>query len=285
MSFVASCHRNQNYFSLKRILFTHWLKRLQKPIVCSTICSGRSKKTSKLCVTGRDIHRWQTHPHKRPVTWKMFSFDDVIRIYSHPAMLRVSYSFVLSFGKYWPRYNGTTLCLVIAISVPKFEGATVKPKGWPTASGFDVFSGTFDGELQTCSDIILPVNNDRRKRYELKFSVPPISYVPGVLSWTLIVKFLMGNRGTDTCHYPGMTVYVDDARNANVDKECPRRESPVNCEFRCSGYKGLQKPLGNQPDVLRLISVRLEVPMYGDWPVPVNICEIKTRWEPETLST
>ena len=41
----------------------------------------RSKKTSKLCVTGlvRGIHRRPVNsPHKGPVTWKMFSFDDII---------------------------------------------------------------------------------------------------------------------------------------------------------------------------------------------------------------
>ena len=38
-----------------------------------------SKKTSKLRVTGfvRGMHQWISH-HKMPVTWKMFSFDDVI---------------------------------------------------------------------------------------------------------------------------------------------------------------------------------------------------------------
>ena len=40
----------------------------------------RSKKTSKLRVTGlrvRGIHRWPVNsPHKRPVTRKMFPFDD-----------------------------------------------------------------------------------------------------------------------------------------------------------------------------------------------------------------
>ena len=41
----------------------------------------RSRKTSKLCVTGyvRGIHRWPVNsPHKWPVTRKMFPFDDVI---------------------------------------------------------------------------------------------------------------------------------------------------------------------------------------------------------------
>ena len=41
----------------------------------------RSQKTSELRVTGLcvGIHRWPVNsPHKRPVTWKMFPFDDVI---------------------------------------------------------------------------------------------------------------------------------------------------------------------------------------------------------------
>ena len=40
----------------------------------------RSKKTSKLPVTSmRGIHRWPVNsPHKRPVTRKIFPFDDVI---------------------------------------------------------------------------------------------------------------------------------------------------------------------------------------------------------------
>ena len=38
-----------------------------------------SKKTPKLHVTGRGIHRWPVNsPHKGPVTQKMFPFDDVI---------------------------------------------------------------------------------------------------------------------------------------------------------------------------------------------------------------
>ena len=43
----------------------------------------RSKKRSKLRVTGllRGIHRWPVNsPHKRPVTQKMFPFDDVIMV-------------------------------------------------------------------------------------------------------------------------------------------------------------------------------------------------------------
>ena len=50
-------------------------------MVCSAVCSGRSKDTSMLRVTGffRGIHQLPLNsPHKGPVTRKMFTFDDVI---------------------------------------------------------------------------------------------------------------------------------------------------------------------------------------------------------------
>ena len=34
---MSSCHRKQNYFSLKRIWFTHWLKPLRTPIHLHTV--------------------------------------------------------------------------------------------------------------------------------------------------------------------------------------------------------------------------------------------------------
>ena len=43
----------------------------------------RSKKTSKLCVTGLCAGNYRepvNSPHKWPVTWKMFPFDDVIML-------------------------------------------------------------------------------------------------------------------------------------------------------------------------------------------------------------
>ena len=56
-------------------------------IVSSTVYSmRRSKKTSKLRVTGflRGIHRYPgSSPHKGPVTWKVFPFDDVIMSMVH----------------------------------------------------------------------------------------------------------------------------------------------------------------------------------------------------------
>ena len=52
-------------------------------VVYSTVCSGRSKKTSKLRVTGLCAGislGTGEFPHKWPVTRKMFPFDDVIML-------------------------------------------------------------------------------------------------------------------------------------------------------------------------------------------------------------
>ena len=52
------------------------------PIVCSSVASGadhRKHQSSASLAFVRGIHRWPVNsPHKRPGTWKMFSFDDVI---------------------------------------------------------------------------------------------------------------------------------------------------------------------------------------------------------------
>ena len=51
-------------------------------IVCLTVCSGadqRKHERSASLVFVRGIHRWPVdHPHKGPLTRKMFPFDDVI---------------------------------------------------------------------------------------------------------------------------------------------------------------------------------------------------------------
>ena len=51
-------------------------------IVCSTVCSGADQRTHQSSASlgfVRGIHRWPVDsPHKGPVTWKMFSFDDII---------------------------------------------------------------------------------------------------------------------------------------------------------------------------------------------------------------
>ena len=54
-------------------------------IVCSTVCSGahqRKHQSSASLAFVRGIHRWPVNsPHKRPVTRKMFPFDDAIMKY------------------------------------------------------------------------------------------------------------------------------------------------------------------------------------------------------------
>ena len=55
-------------------------------IVYSTVCSGadqRKHQSSASLAFVRGIHRWPVNsPHKRPVTLKMFPFDDVIMCYT-----------------------------------------------------------------------------------------------------------------------------------------------------------------------------------------------------------
>ena len=58
--------------------------------VLNRLFRRRSKKTSQLRVTGlyAGNHRWPVNsPYKRPVTWKMFLFDDVIMWYNVSHML------------------------------------------------------------------------------------------------------------------------------------------------------------------------------------------------------
>ena len=51
-------------------------------IVCTTVCSGadqRKHQSSTSLAFVRGIHRWPVNsPHKWPVTWKMFPFDDFV---------------------------------------------------------------------------------------------------------------------------------------------------------------------------------------------------------------
>ena len=49
-------------------------------IVYSTLYSGTDESSASLAFV-RGIHRWPVNsPHKGPVTWKMFPFDDLIMI-------------------------------------------------------------------------------------------------------------------------------------------------------------------------------------------------------------
>ena len=57
-------------------------------IVCSTVYSGADQRkhqnSASLAFVG-GIHQWLVNsPHKGPVTWKMFPFDDVIMLPSCP---------------------------------------------------------------------------------------------------------------------------------------------------------------------------------------------------------
>ena len=62
-------------------------------IVYSTIYSGadeRKHQSSASLAFVRGIHRWPVNsPHKGPVTWKMFPFDDVIMVFFEADVLRV----------------------------------------------------------------------------------------------------------------------------------------------------------------------------------------------------
>ena len=75
-------------------------------IVYSTVYSGRSKKTSKLRVTGLCVGNSPgtgEFPAKWPVTRKMFPFDDAImrlfRERSSPALLESIFTYLSSFAQ------------------------------------------------------------------------------------------------------------------------------------------------------------------------------------------
>ena len=106
---------------------------------------SRSQKTSKLRVTGlcvQGIHRWPVNsPHKRPVTRKMFLFDDVITIYVfimgfaarsdhicyNPIILiyyrtvQALLCFVTHFASYWENSGDMATY---------YNGQTIIPKSW-----------------------------------------------------------------------------------------------------------------------------------------------------------
>ena len=51
-------------------------------MVCSAVYAGTDRKkyqSSALLVLVKEIHRWPVNsPHKEPVMWKVFPFDDAI---------------------------------------------------------------------------------------------------------------------------------------------------------------------------------------------------------------
>ena len=77
-------------------------------IVCSTVCSGadqRKNQSSASRAFARGIHQWQADfPHKRPVTPKMFPFDDVIMgtvKYSHDTIIHLNSKDTRSYCGTW----------------------------------------------------------------------------------------------------------------------------------------------------------------------------------------
>ena len=137
-----------------------------------------------------------------------------------------------------------------------------------------MFLNSFDENLGKCSTLRLPVHKNPRKHYELRVEVPLMPDVPTVMSWTLNVTVVTSNHGQDKCHYPGMTIYVNDTKKPDVFIACPRKDSVGDCVFHCSGYTP------GQWDGPRLF-VRLEIPITGHWHMPETVCEIITEWEPE----
>ena len=90
-----------------------------QPHDCSLkrVFRGRSKKTSSFAslVFVRGIHRWSVNsPHKRPVTRKMLSFDDVImswqRSVCHGWLVSAikSLFWMLTCGVLWHSHNETS---------------------------------------------------------------------------------------------------------------------------------------------------------------------------------
>ena len=65
-------------------------------IVCTLVCSGanqRKHQSSALLAFVRGINRWQVNsPHKRPVTRKIFPFDDVIMLFCKFIVWSVSFT-------------------------------------------------------------------------------------------------------------------------------------------------------------------------------------------------
>ena len=75
----------QRYRTARHLYISHYcsviMGAMAFQIVYSTVHSGadQRKQSSAPLAFVRGIHRWRVYsPYKRPVTWKLFSFDDVI---------------------------------------------------------------------------------------------------------------------------------------------------------------------------------------------------------------
>ena len=166
--------------------------------------------------------------------------------------------------------------------MPYLRTATLKAHGCPTKTGnnmLDMFKMALDGKRNSCLPQRFPIRNYRRDYYELEFNVPPQLDDPSTISWALIVKFITHSDAQYNCFFPGLTFFVDTDENPYVFMECPRDTHVGRCVFRCSGHTSQnESPVGQAP--VRLFA-RLEMPSYGSWPMPPEICEIETGWEKE----
>ena len=79
---IVICLYNVMYFQYTSLSMASQITGVS--IVCATVCSGAYQGKYQ-CATSlasvRGSHRWPVDsPHKGPVTWKIFLFDDVIMI-------------------------------------------------------------------------------------------------------------------------------------------------------------------------------------------------------------
>ena len=72
-------------------------------IVCSTSCSDadqRKHQNSASLAFVRGIHRWPVDsPHKGPVAWKMFPFDDVMLPWKFPCCMHITLQLTVPIGR------------------------------------------------------------------------------------------------------------------------------------------------------------------------------------------
>ena len=108
------CHRHYN-----DVIMSAMASRITSvSIVCSRVGSGgdsKKHKSSASLAFVRGIHRWPVKsPHKRPVTRKMFPFDNVIMI---PHVGDKTHDndilYILLWAFYMPAYCTMDLCVCI----------------------------------------------------------------------------------------------------------------------------------------------------------------------------
>ena len=110
-------------------------------IVCSTVGSDQRKRQSSASLAFvRGIHRWSVNsPYKRPVTRKMFPFDDIIMVFKHYDLtlgfLRTVSKTIELIGFFWRHGCCCILCLIARLVGPTWgpsgAGRTQVAPCWP----------------------------------------------------------------------------------------------------------------------------------------------------------